>query len=255
MPDSREPSVTPPLGRVDLWCTRPSDWAESPIFKQQCRVVLSTPEQARIELIKRDNNRHLQRVTRFFIRSVLSDYSTLEPKAWQFAKHEGGKPYIVNSNQSLQFNLSHTQDLIVCAISDYNEVGVDTEAVNKSLSFMEIAQHYFADAEWQALQRLPAHEQKTYFFRLWTLKEAYLKGGGLGITVPLTEVCFDISDLDDIKLDGPAKHTDLLGNDWQFHLEMLTKHHMLAACAKLPKSQPLDVNTRWVGPADFGLEN
>ncbi|MCF8403415.1 MAG: 4'-phosphopantetheinyl transferase superfamily protein [Bacteroidales bacterium] len=92
-----------------------------------------------------------------------------------------GKPFIKNNN-SIFFNISHSGDWIVCAISS-KDVGIDVEKIKKPV--YRIAERYFSKEERAALSRLDEPEKTVYFFDLWTLKESYLKMLGKGLTKSL----------------------------------------------------------------------
>lgn len=87
-----------------------------------------------------------------------------------------GKPAIVNFPR--QFNLSHSGEYVICAVSD-GEVGSD---IQKWIPYKErTAERFFAPEEWKMLQKLPLSQQKEMFYTLWTRKEAYGKYTGQGI--------------------------------------------------------------------------
>ena len=79
------------------------------------------------------------------------------------------------------FNLSHAGELALVAVSD-REVGVDVERLDRGVA-PEAVRLACTQSEAAALDRLPDHARAEAFLRLWTAKEAYLKGRGLGLTV------------------------------------------------------------------------
>ncbi len=241
--------------QVELWYTRPNDWLTSDNFEHACQSVLSESEMLRIAKMKKAVRRHLEQVTRFFVRKVLSEYAPLDASEWQFSTLAGGKPIITNPMQSLYFNLSHTQDIIVCAISENRAVGVDIEFLDKPRQFMPIAKNYFAKEEVEKLQNLNFTEQKEYFYRLWTLKEAYLKAQGLGITVALDNIYFDIDDLGNILLEDRSRNKCRNEHKWSFELAMPSTQHIMAVCVELEQSQKLNVKYHSVSPARFGIRS
>lgn len=99
---------------------------------------------------------------------------TIVPLSYVYG--EQGKPEITDFPK--YFNLSHSGDYVVCAVSD-GEVGVD---IQKWMPFRErTAERFFAAAEWKQLQELPKSQRTEWFYRLWTRKEAYGKYTGQGI--------------------------------------------------------------------------
>ena len=89
-----------------------------------------------------------------------------------YGKH--GKPIM----QDVNFNISHSVDMVVCAVSD-SFVGCDIELVRKAP--LEVALRYFRDEENEYLDSVPDDEKNLAFFRLWTAKESYLKMTGAGL--------------------------------------------------------------------------
>lgn len=91
-----------------------------------------------------------------------------------------GKPYLAGEER-LYFNLSHSEGMVMCAISD-KEVGCDVEkqaALDRSLAEYVMQDH---ELEW-IYGSSREQEQQHRFFRLWTLKESYMKATGLGISL------------------------------------------------------------------------
>ena len=98
------------------------------------------------------------------------------PFSFSYEYGEQGKPQIVNFPK--KFNLSHSGDYVVCAVSN-GEVGVD---IQKWVPYKErTAERFFAKEEWELLQEKDEPERTELFYRLWSRKEAYGKYTGQGI--------------------------------------------------------------------------
>lgn len=105
---------------------------------------------------------------------------------WQIRYGENGKPYM----DGLFFNLSHSEERVMCAVSD-REVGCDVEKVTDIE--LEIARRFFYGTEYQRIAAQTALEaQCDMFFRLWTLKESFMKATGLGMKLPLDAFRIDL---------------------------------------------------------------
>lgn len=91
------------------------------------------------------------------------------------------KPYF---DEQVKFNISHSGDYTICAISQTHEVGIDVEEINEIplIDFDE----FFYEEEWRAV--LDAPDPLLAFYNLWTKKEAFLKVIGAGLNVPLNQV-------------------------------------------------------------------
>jgi 4'-phosphopantetheinyl transferase len=101
-------------------------------------------------------------------------------------KGEHGKPYLEDFPH-INYNISHTDGLVACGIGD-RQLGIDVEKIRPLRN--TILRKVFSDAEKCHMDEIPESERSQYFFRIWTLKESYLKASGLGITVPLTTISF-----------------------------------------------------------------
>lgn len=102
-------------------------------------------------------------------------------------KGEHGKPYLKDFPH-IHYNISHTDGMVACGIGD-KELGIDVERIRPFRN--NILRRVFSDAERLRMEELPEEEHSQYFFRIWTLKESYLKAVGWGITVPLTGISFE----------------------------------------------------------------
>ena len=106
---------------------------------------------------------------------ALREYDVLE-RDMEYGENEHGKPYFKNY-PDIKFNLSHSGEYAVCAVSDY-EVGVDVEMIGDAKDVLEIAERFFAANEYEYIK---SGDTKTTFFKLWTKKESLLKAIGTGI--------------------------------------------------------------------------
>jgi hypothetical protein len=115
-----------------------------------------------------------------FKREVLSRYAPMAPADWCFVQGENGKPWLENPPRPLDFNLSHSGDWLVCAVTAGSAVGVDLEVCEPQRDVMKLARRFFRAPEIAALQACPLEQQLERFYDYWTLKEARIKcrGGG-----------------------------------------------------------------------------
>ena len=98
---------------------------------------------------------------------------------------EFGKPYL-EQHPTFNFNHSHSQKNYALALShSVKDLGIDVEDLDRKVRFEALAQHAFHPNElenWNSLE-----QQKEYWFKVWTTKEAVLKAAGLGIRINLNE--------------------------------------------------------------------
>ena len=156
----------------------------------QLRAVLSEDERGKVEGMLREQAAMRAIVTRGLLRHTLAGYLHCDPSGLQFAVGEYGKPEL--AGRQLAFNLSHTEDSLLLAVSNLQTVGVDVETVKPRKSLREIARRCFSAREFAHWQRLPPAEQTRQFFRLWTIKEAFVKAVGRGIALGLERCEVDI---------------------------------------------------------------
>ena len=133
------------------------------------------------------------------------------PKSWLFDRPRGGKPRLrsgVGDDPPLRFSLSHTQGLVVCAVSAAFEVGVDAERDSPTLDVDEVRATVCSAGELAQLDRVFNWTRASRFLDLWTLKEAYVKARGIGITDALTAVSFDLRVKGAITASVPAGGTE-----------------------------------------------
>lgn len=111
------------------------------------------------------------------------------PGDYRITTGEHGKPRLTAPDSEVFFNLSHSGDYILCAVSS-QEVGVDIEYRGKAR--LEVARRFFHPHEARLLQDAPAEQQVSLFFDYWAAKESYLKytGDGLSGSMSAFEICF-----------------------------------------------------------------
>lgn len=155
------------------------------------------------------------------LRASLSRYAAEGPEAWRFVHDEHGCPSLAPEHGCgwLRFSLAHTSGLVAVAVARDRAVGVDAEDSGRRVDRAVVARRFFAPFEAASLEALPTEElQRERFFALWTLKEAYLKARGLGLSLPLDSVVFH---LDGAAVGPPA---------WQFARFSPTARHRVGAC-------------------------
>lgn len=121
---------------------------------------------------------HRRFQSRALLRLLLGALSAREPDALEFTIGPHGKPQLLDS--SLQFNVSHSGDLWLLAVSPAVSVGVDIEAPRTLQAWQRLADRVFTTAERAALE-LETDPPLDAFFTGWTRKEAVLKGLGTGL--------------------------------------------------------------------------
>ena len=156
-------------------------------------------------------------------RICLSEYSGLPMGDWQFSHNAYGKPRPSDGlgAQAPYFNLSHSHGRAVLALSRTPQLGVDIEFAGRERRVSRIAHRYFAEREAQGLLALSGLAQQQRFYELWSLKEAYMKARGLGLTIPLGSFAYELSPGKlDLYEKTQARTTILRWQSWQLGVEI-----------------------------------
>lgn len=128
-------------------------------------------------------------VARGFLRAVLGQYLSIEPAQVEFAYTPQGKPYLPRGKgQGLAFNLAHSRDLALCAVTRHYAVGVDVEYVHALPDADQIVERFFSLREACLFESVSPQEKQRVFFDAWTRKEACLKALGYGIAHGLDRI-------------------------------------------------------------------
>lgn len=140
-----------------------------------------------------------------------------------------GKPYLVDY-ESLHFSLSHSFDRVMCTMSDF-EIGCDCEKVRDI--DLHIADRFYSRSEKAYIDKIDNHkDREEAFFKIWTLKESYIKCIGTGLSTPLTSfsVIYDLNN-----------QNDELSRNFTFKEFLLNDGYKYAICGKgalMPISEP-----------------
>jgi 4'-phosphopantetheinyl transferase len=180
----------------------------------------------------------------WLLRTARAAAGGLPPQAWRYTTDPSGKPRIALElgRAELQFNLSHTRGFVACAIGRGSEIGIDVERLDRMNPGLDIARHFFSPAEIALLGNAPEERQRETFFRLWTLKEAFIKATGEGLARALDS--FSLT-LDPLAIAFVPVGADVASN-WQFAQLQPTPQHMLALAARQPVQRPISVTVRQV---------
>ena len=174
-------------GRIDIWsCESESLHARQAHYF----ALLSQEEKQRAQRFKFDIHRNQFIAFHGFMRTVLADYLKISPQDIVYSKGEKGKPYIdmpLKNISPIQFNLSHTQNVALLAVTHDKEVGIDIEHIDRKTDWKGISQRFFRESEQNALFSLKESQQEHAFYSLWTRKEAYMKVLGTGLSLSPTE--------------------------------------------------------------------
>jgi 4'-phosphopantetheinyl transferase len=151
--------------------------------------LLSADERRRAEAFQFAHLRQKYIAAHGALREVLACYTGQSPADIHFWQNAHGKPHL--SNSQLQFNVSHSGDLALCAVADGRALGVDIEVIRPMDDLDAVAERFFSTQERAVLRTLDGDTKRHAFFACWTRKEAYIKAIGLGLAQRLD--AFDVT--------------------------------------------------------------
>jgi phosphopantetheinyl transferase len=179
---------------------------------------LSVEERARRDRLRLEVDRRDFTIAHDLLRRALSRYADVPPADWRFATNTYGKPSIESIDpqvRALSFSLSHTRGCVACAITSNAPIGVDVQRTDQSQCAQEIAERYFSKKEAAWLRQYSDELRNIRFVELWTLKEAFLKALGVGLSGSLTCVSFRFVEPARIEVSGPSTFDP---HGWHFAL-------------------------------------
>ncbi|NWG12194.1 MAG: 4'-phosphopantetheinyl transferase superfamily protein [Acidobacteria bacterium] len=147
--------------------------------------VLSDDERVLACRFRFDHDRRRYIAAHGILRMILGRYACSDPRNLRFHAGRYGKPGLKDT--PVRFNISHSGDMMLCAVAHGREVGVDVERVRMEFEFEGTARRIFSLRELAVWSALPEAEKPMAFFRSWVRKEAQVKARGGGLTLPVTE--------------------------------------------------------------------
>ena len=118
----------------------------------------------------------------------------VDPTAWRFAADHLGKPRALLPGSTVEpplFSLSHTRGAALAAVAAGGRLGADMENIDRQIRALPLAKRFFAREECaDVASQLNDSSARERFILYWTLKEAYLKALGFGLTKPLASFAF-----------------------------------------------------------------
>ncbi len=224
---------------VDLWYVRP-EWTDRRELLDAYLALLSPDETARACRFHFQKDRLLYLVTRALVRTALSSYvPEVESRAWVFAANKHGKPFVTHpAGFGRRFNLTNTRGLVACAVSDAGDVGLDAEFLGKDRNDLALARRYFSHEEAEYLESAPPDRRLEVFYRLWTLKEAYIKAQGMGLSIPLDSFAFSIGGDVAPAIRFASKNADC-PDQWRFGQFWLRPDHCISLALRANTGAPL----------------
>lgn len=182
----------------------------------QLQQVLSVEEKSRVERYHQKKDKIRFTIGRGMLRFILAKYLNVFPSSLTFKQGHYNKPYL--DRPDFHFNVSYAEDLIVIGVA-FEEIGVDIEYISHTLNYNELAEEVFTQAERNFIAS--SSKGREYFFKLWTRKEALLKGVSRGLGDDLK----NFSCLDGLQ---PGNELAILKDDWRIQSFLLDTHYYVS---------------------------
>src|ERR1043165_4496847 len=243
-----------PLGvsEVHIWHLL-TDHVSISSMASAVQPLLSPEEQGRQTCYAHPRDQLMYVLSRGLMRTVLASYLRCPCHEVRFTANRYGKP-ILHAERDvppLHFNLTHSRGAIALAVSRGREVGIDVEERQRSVDYVALAERFFAPPEARHLQQLREEQRSGAFFALWTLKEAFVKGIGRGLSFPLDAFCFE---LEEDRLIDFRPLADFVSHEWYFHQFELSPRHCGALAVQNPAGHGIHIEMFDWHAACAGLE-
>lgn len=169
-----------------------------PIWWSKLVELLSLDERIRADKFYFEHDRKSYIAAHALTRAMLALVIKCRPESIEFVTDDFGKPELITSTKTfpkLRINLSHTRHAVMVGLTMEHDIGVDIEWLGRNDRCLELANTVLTPEERLVIKNTKDHQKKQYFLKLWTLKEAYIKAIGKGLSLPLTDFYFSLDPL------------------------------------------------------------
>ena len=229
----------PVMPAVDtLWLTWPT-YLTDPALLLRLHALLDEAEQRTADGRRVPEDRRAYLAAHALLCLALARQGGAPPGSWRFRHNPYGRPEVaLPEGSGLRFSISHTRSLVACLLVTEGEVGLDVERIGRVADPHGLATRFFAPAEARWLATSPAALVPWRFTALWTLKEAYVKARGRGLSLPVDQCCFTLDEAGRIT----AQLDPRLGDEahrWRFALGAPDPAHLLAIARAPAGTRPI----------------
>jgi 4'-phosphopantetheinyl transferase len=209
---------------LQLWWAYPDDLLRAEAA-EACAALLSDDERERWQRFRFEHTRREYLATHALARTALARFCGAAPEELRFVPNAHGKPAL-EPDCGVRFNLSNSAGLVVCfAAAGSAEVGVDVESFARAGQIAAVAHKVLSAQERMQLEALPEDERRGRVLSLWTLKEAYIKARGMGMSLPMHRASFLFDAAGAIRLElEPSLRDD--ARRWRFCLVDHAQHRI-----------------------------
>ncbi len=176
---------------VDIWLIHIPDFVAS---VEEDLSLLDDYERQRAEAFRFLRDKESFVVAHAALRRILGNYLNLAPVAIRFQYNSFKKPHVANEGAAkVSFNLSHSQQYALVAVTLSHDLGVDIEYMKKSRDLSQIAERFFSEKEFEEYHSLASEQKLEGFYNAWTRKEAFIKAMGQGLFCSLKDFVVNLT--------------------------------------------------------------
>jgi len=163
--------------------------ANRALFDEKIKL-LSPYRQQKIAVLRHEKDKYRSLAAGLLLDRALGIYG-LQEKSEEYEIGEWGKP-VLKYHPQISFSLSHSGDYAICSVGD-GPLGNDIEQIKAGR--LAVADHFFAEEELAWLYDTETDADKNLrMFRLWTMKESFIKATGRGMSLPLREFAIHVDE-------------------------------------------------------------
>ena len=199
--------------QIDVWLLPIDGWNFTELGDSLINNLLSKQEQLRFGRFRPVTKKAEFLASRLLLRHLLTNYTGYNPSETEAIPDDMGRPFWeqAGNNIDLFFSLSHTKNMICCALSRNKEIGCDVESLQPRKYQENLTDRVFSKKEQKFYRELPTTTSVEFFYRSWTLKEAFAKALGQGLRIPFTSLSYTYLATNSGTFRVSPKH---LGNNW-----------------------------------------
>jgi 4'-phosphopantetheinyl transferase len=229
-------SSFPAANEIVVWHAHIDVFDARPHVRATAERLLLGHERSRLERYRHDTDRSMFLLGRAMAKSMVGRALGVSAAAWEWREGPHGRPEVADPQSPIRFSVAHSAGVVICAVARDRDVGADVEDLHRRPPDPLVVSRYCSPGEAADIQRADRQSWVARFLSYWTLKEAYLKARGLGISVPLSEIEFILNG----SAPQIAFHGSLAGTDdrWHFHVARIGDRHLAAIAAHRGDGQP-----------------
>jgi len=216
---------------------------DSPIENfSQVINLLPADEAAEINKKLKNTDKEMALLSKILTRTLLSEYTEGNPLSLRFNKGKYGKPYLPQYPH-VHYNLSHAGNILCLVIAD-SEIGVDIEKEKEIED--AVMQFSCSQEEYDQLKSFIPESRISSFFKIWCLKESFLKAIGTGLYRELKS--FSIME-DEARQMRLRDYEDSKNDDkWIFHYERIKRDYHFSLCYSKNEG---NIEKEWIKQKDL----